>query len=95
MNSPAIRKMTKITCAAFTHNIVTPRNPVQSAIPLLASHAPDQMFDMGYGRVGHDTMAEIEDMGPFGESCKDAIDRSVKSRAAGDQRERIKIALHR
>ena len=53
------------------------------------------MFDMGYGRVGHDTMAEIEDMGPFGESCKDAIDRSVKSRAAGDQRKRIKIALHR
>ena len=52
------------------------------------------MFDMGDRRVGHDTMAEIEDMGARPESRKDAIDRNIKRFTAGDERERVEIALH-
>src|SRR3546814_10543655 len=53
------------------------------------------MLDMGYGRVGHDAMAEIEDMGANGKSRKDAVDRRIESRAAGDERKRVEIALYR
>src|SRR3546814_3440824 len=53
------------------------------------------MLDMGYGRVGHDAMAEIEDMGANGKSRKDAVDRRIERRAAGDERKRVEIALYR
>src|SRR3546814_18212068 len=62
---------------------------------LVAAYAPDQMLDMGYGRVGHDAMAEIEDMGANGKSRKDAVDRRIERRAAGDERKRVAIALYR
>src|SRR6218665_3832499 len=93
MNSPAIRKMTKMICAALTQSIVAPRKPVSSI--LSAANAPDQMLDMRDRRVGHDPMAEIEDMGTRRERRKDAVDRGVKRGAARNQRERIEIALHR
>lgn len=53
------------------------------------------MLDMRNRRVGHDAMAQIEDMGARRKGRKDAVDRSIERRAAGDERERIKIALHR
>src|SRR3546814_16772733 len=53
------------------------------------------MLDMGYGRVGHDAMAEIEDMEANGKSRKDAVDRRIERRAAGDERKRVEIALYR
>src|SRR3546814_11076528 len=62
---------------------------------LVAAYAPDQMLDMGYGRVGHDAMAEIEDMGANGKSRKDAVDRRIERRAAGDERKAVEIALYR
>src|SRR3546814_14433936 len=62
---------------------------------LVAAYAPDQMLDMGYGRVGHDAMAEIEDMGANGKRRKDAVDRRIERRAAGDERKRVAIALYR
>ena len=39
-------------------------------------------------------MPEVEDVGPGGEGVKDALDRVAQRLAAGDQRERIEIALH-
>ena len=40
-------------------------------------------------------MAEIEDMGAGREALEDAVDLRVEPRAAGDQRQRIEIALQR
>jgi hypothetical protein len=54
-----------------------------------------QLLDMRDRRVGQDAVAEIEHMRALGESGKDPVDRGVERRAAGDQRERIEIALHR
>src|SRR3546814_17066758 len=50
---------------------------------------------MGVGRVGHDVMGVNEDMGANGKSRKDAVDRRIERRAAGDERKRVEIALYR
>src|SRR3546814_1260679 len=53
------------------------------------------MLDMGDRGVGHDAMAEVEDMGTIGERRKDAVDRRIERAAARDERERVEIALDR
>src|SRR3546814_12297917 len=55
----------------------------------------DQMLDRGDRGVGHDAMAEVEDMGTIGERRKDAVDRRIERAAPRDERERIEIALDR
>src|SRR3546814_19298342 len=52
------------------------------------------MLDMSDRRVGHDAMAEVEDMGTIGEGRKDAVDRRIERAAPRDERERVEIALH-
>ena len=46
-------------------------------------------------RVLQDAVPEIEDVRPPGESVKDAFSGTVERRAAGNQRKRVEIALHR
>src|SRR6187402_2813916 len=50
---------------------------------------------MGDGGILQDTVAEIEDMGAIGERGKDTRGGLFHRGAAGDQYERVEIALHR
>ena len=46
-------------------------------------------------RCGQNAMAEIKDQRSAGERRQHVIDFAVERRAAGEQRQRIDIALHR
>src|SRR3546814_14604240 len=58
---------------------------------LSAANAFDQMLDMRDRRVGHDAMAEVEDMGTIGEGRQDAVDRRIERAAPRDERERVEL----
>src|SRR5208282_6044260 len=58
-----------------------------------AAHPSHQAFHMLEGRLRQDAMAEIEDMRAGLESLEDALDVLVETGAAGDQRQRVEIAL--
>src|SRR5215210_4068068 len=59
-----------------------------------ALHQRYQLFDMLDRRRLLDPMAEIEDVGTVGECVKDATRRKVQRLAAGNQRQRVEIALN-
>ena len=48
---------------------------------------------MGDRRVRQDAVAQVEDVRPAGEGVKDALDGAFQGVAAGNQRQRIEIAL--
>src|SRR3569833_1103898 len=56
-------------------------------------HLAQQLLDVGDRRVLEDAMPEIEDVRAVGESVKDALDSGSQWLTAGDQRERIDVAL--
>ena len=49
---------------------------------------------MGDRRLRLDTMAEIEDQAPLRKIRQHIVNRAVERIAAGDQHQRIEIALH-
>ena len=52
-------------------------------------------LDMGDRRFRHDAMAEIEDERPARERLQNRVNGAIERRPAGDQHQRIEIALHR
>jgi len=54
-----------------------------------------KLLDMRDGRIGQDAMAKVEDMGPLGQSVNDMVDGGNQLGPPGNQRERVKVALHR
>src|SRR5208282_5612773 len=58
-----------------------------------AAHPSHQALDMLDRRLRQDAMAEIEDMRAGLESLEDALDVLVETGSAGDQRQRVEIAL--
>ena len=74
-----------MTCSALT----------QSIRRFARSHPLDQPLDMLDRRVRRDAMAEIEDMRPAAHRREDRVDAVVERLAAGDEAQRIEIALQR
>src|SRR3954447_925000 len=58
-------------------------------------HALEHLLDVSDWRVRQNAVAEIENKRPAAERCKNCIDAAIDRRAAGAQRQRIEIALHR
>src|SRR5690242_12830394 len=58
-------------------------------------HPLHHLLDMGDRRFRLDAMTEIEDQRALAVIRQHIVDRAIERVAAGDQRERIKIALHR
>src|SRR5205823_2546290 len=58
-------------------------------------HASEHLLDMLDWRLRHDPVAEIEDVRAACKGLERRIDRPVERRTAGDQRQRVNIALHR
>src|SRR5208283_1845695 len=58
-----------------------------------AAHPSHQPFHMLDGRLRQDAVTEIEDMRSRLESLDDTLDVLVETGAAGDQRQRVEIAL--
>ncbi len=60
-----------------------------------AAHALEHLLDMRDRRLRQDAVAEIEDEWAARQRRQDVVDVAVERRAAGEQRQRIEIALHR
>src|SRR5205814_5508948 len=67
---------------------------IRSDCSLVPLHQCDQLLDMGDRRIRKDSMPEIEDVRSAGESVKDSPRRLVELSAAGEQGQRVEIALH-
>src|SRR4051794_1111748 len=80
--------MTAMTWNAFSHSY-TPRSSGSSPHP---PQHPLHMRDRGFRQ---DAVAQIEDEGFCGERLEHLVDRAIERAAAGQQGERIEIALHR
>ena len=55
---------------------------------------PQRLLDMRDRRLRQDAVAEIEDQRALGEVLQDVVDRAVERGAAGEQHQRVEIALH-
>src|ERR1700693_1860968 len=84
---PAIHEITAMMWKAFSHAYMVASSP--------AAHALEHVLDMSNRRVGQDAMAEIEDEWAARQRGPHVVDFAVERRAAGAQRQRIDIALHR
>src|SRR5882672_6344367 len=62
--------------------------------PRLASHALKHLLDMLDRRLRHAPVAQIEDERAARKGFERRIDRPVKRGSAGNQRQRVDIALH-
>src|ERR1700730_92951 len=60
----------------------------------MTAHPCDQTFHMGDGRVRQDAVAKVEDEWVRSERFEDGIDRMIERRTAGEQYQRIEIALN-
>jgi hypothetical protein len=56
-------------------------------------HQSDQLFDMSDRRILQDSVPEVEDVWTLGESVKGSPDRALQRVSAGEERQRIDIAL--
>src|SRR5215218_1306127 len=61
----------------------------------VSPYALEHLLDVSDWRVRQNAVAEIENKRPAAERCKKRIDAAIERRAAGAQRQRIEIALHR
>src|SRR4051795_11825977 len=68
--------------------------PAPQAQNKSAPHAPQHLLDMGDRRLRLDAVAEIEDEPPLRKVRQRVVDRAVERIAAGDEHQRIEIALH-
>ena len=57
-------------------------------------HPLQHLLDMRDRGFRLNAVAEVEDQPAAGVICQHVVDRAVERRAAGDQRQRIEIALH-
>src|SRR5262249_43201557 len=71
--------------------VVRPSGPMRPPIRAYPRHHP---LDMRDRRLGKDPMAEIEDEGAVGEGLEHGVDRAIERRPAGQERERIEVALN-
>ena len=62
--------------------------------PLIRPHPLDHLLDMRDRGFRLDAVAEVEDQPAAGEIRQHVVDRAIERSAAGDQRQRIEIALN-
>src|ERR1700724_4092352 len=62
-------------------------------LSLISPHPLDHLLDMRDRGFRLDAVAEVEDQPAAGVIRKHVVDRLIQRRAAGDQRQRIEIAL--
>src|SRR5580704_14980947 len=60
----------------------------------IVAYPRDQTFHMRDGRVRQDAVAKVEDERVTSERFEDDIDRMIERRSAGEQHQRIEIALN-
>src|ERR1700686_3651952 len=60
----------------------------------IVAYPRDQTFHMRDGRVRQDAVAKVEDERVTSERFEDDIDRMIERRSAGEQHQRIVIALN-
>src|SRR5262249_52368142 len=68
------------------------RSPSTCAVAS-APHAPHHLLDMGDRSFRQNAVAEVEDQPALRVVRQHIVDRAIERRAAGDQRQRIEIAL--
>src|SRR5215212_626552 len=66
-----------------------------SYLPRTAPHAGDQALHVRNRRFRHHAVAEVEDVRPAAGRFENAVDAPVQSLAAGDEGERVEVALGR
>src|SRR5262249_43759060 len=80
-----IQAMMAMMWNAFSHSYMS-SGPAQAR-----QHA----LDVCDGRLRQDAVSQVEDKRALREYLENAVDRAVERSAAGDQRQRIEVALHR
>src|SRR5580693_5601901 len=60
----------------------------------MVANPRDQTFHMSDGRVRQDAVAKIENKRVSPERLEDGVDRIIERRSAGEQHQRIEIALN-
>src|SRR5450756_838602 len=83
---PAIHEMTAMMWKAFSQRYM--------AAWLAPAHALEHLLDMRDRRRRQNAMAEIENERAAGQHRHHVIDFALECGAAGEQRQRIDIALH-
>src|SRR6185437_5703255 len=67
---------------------------VHAALLYSPPYAREHLLDMRDRRLGQDAVPEVEDEASARKRLKHRIDRTVERAAAGEQHQRIEIALH-
>src|ERR1700726_636405 len=60
----------------------------------MVANPRDQTFHMGDGRVRQDAVAKVENKRALPERFEDSVDRMIERCSAGEQHQRIEIALN-
>jgi hypothetical protein len=71
------------------------RSDAHSGVVLCPAYARKHLLHMCDRRLRQDAVSEIEDEGPLGKYLEYVVDRAIERSAADEQRQRIKVSLHR
>src|SRR5688500_7735674 len=101
MNSPAIQKITKMMWPALSQRYVITSAccmclrlaPGGSAAP--APHDAEEVLDIGDGCLLADSVPEVENVGAVSKRLENVLRLALQLGSAGEQEQRIEIALHR